>query len=215
MRRFLPLMLSAALLLSSCNQASTTEKASTEGQKQEDPRLQAGALRIGDQLPDFTLKTLDGQSIQLSSLFNGENIVAVIWHSPACPCAYNCLTAVREKLSSEQYKNLKIIGVASDSQQDTEWFKTDLKAQIDEKIVTFPVVFDPDQAVMKLYGAKRTPTVFLADQTGKLQFWGAPENSLYPGTEGHRALIHEAVDALIAKKTPDPQTFPPIGCLIE
>ncbi|MGF1573408.1 MAG: redoxin domain-containing protein [Sumerlaeia bacterium] len=224
LRLFPTMLLCSTIFLTACNsqsenvnpirqENSTPESASAE--QTEDNRLQAGALKIGDKLPDFTLKTLEGESIQLSSLFDGESIVAVIWHSPACPCAANCLSAVREDLTSEKYKRLKILGVASDSQQATEWFTTDLQSQKESGMLTFPVVFDTDQAVMKAYGAKRTPTVYLADEQGILRFWGAPENTLFPGSEGHRSLITESVDAVLAKKTPDPQTYPSIGCLIE
>lgn len=214
MLRLLPLLIFGTVLFTGCAEKPVgTEK--TELKQEATQSLQAGALKIGDKLPDFTLETLEGESVQLSKLFDGDTIVAVIWHSPACPCAANCLTAVREQLTADKYKRLKILGVASDSQQDSEWFTEDLKQQSDSGILIFPVVFDKDQSVQKAYGAKRTPTVYLADETGTLQFWGAPESTLYPGTEGHQTYIVEAVDALLAKKTPETQTFPPIGCLIE
>ncbi|MDX1972306.1 MAG: redoxin domain-containing protein [Candidatus Sumerlaeia bacterium] len=204
-----------AVGLLGCNSQVEQQQAATTTTATEDKRM-AGALRIGETLPNFTLKTMDGTEISLKSQFKGDNVVAVIWHSPACPCANNCLAALQKEMDDPKYKEkLTILGVASDPFQNTEWFLNDLKAQQESGILNFPVVFDTDYKVKELYGVKRTPTVYVADSKGRLQFWGAPESTLFPGSEGHQFLMKDAVDALLEKKTPNPQTYPPIGCLIE
>lgn len=205
----------ASSLLMACNPSVESESKGQITAQQTAEQLKAGNLNIGDPLPDFELSTIDGTTYRLQDMIDGDHYVAVIWHSPACPCATNCLTAVREELSGPEWADLKILGVASDAMMDVQWFREDLKKQIADGDVTFPVVLDKDFEVMKTYGAKRTPTVWLADKEGKIRFWGAPESTLYPDSPDHRILIKEALLALREGKTPKDQTFPPIGCLID
>lgn len=199
---------------SSNNQSSSTNSENQTAESTEETTLSAGKLKIGDMLPDFELETLAGETYRLHDLIDGDHFVAVIWHSPGCPCAAQCLDAVRSELSGPDYEDLKILGVASDPNMKVDWFRNDLQAQIDSGFVTFPIVLDHDQKIMDVYGAKRTPTVYMADKEGKIQFWGAPESSLYPGSDDHRILIKEALLDLREGKTPETQVYGPIGCKI-
>lgn len=174
----------------------------------------AGALRLGDKLPDFELATYDGQRHRLADLVDGRRFVVVIWHSPACPCAHNCAKAIATEITPERYPDVAILGVLSDRAWDADWMKEDLARQQEAGVVTFPVVVDPDQSVRKLYGAERTPTVWVADREGRIRYWGAPENVLDPDGKGYRFLLGEALDALRAGQQPPTPRFDPIGCLI-
>lgn len=178
--------------------------------------IPAGAIHLGDRLPDFELPDyFTGEAVRLADFVDGESFVVVLWHSPACPCANNCVVAVAEQLKPEDYPDLRIVAVVSDMFWDYHWFRADLEEQVESGLVPFPVLLDKDRAVMELYGAERTPTVWLADRDGRVRFFGAPENTLSPGAPDHKFLLKNALDALIAGRDPDPATFPPIGCLIE
>lgn len=204
-RVLLLLLLGAFPLLSACrNQDSAVVPVSGN----------AGNLTLGGSAPDFELATYDGQSIRLSDQLDGDHFVCVIWHSPACPCAHNCATAISERLTTEAYADLRIVGVMSDGNWDYDYMQADLERQIADGVVTFPVVLDKDQSLMKQYGAERTPTVWLLDQKGRIRYWGAPESTLEPTASGYRFLLKEAVDALRKGQQPAVQSFDPIGCKI-
>jgi alkyl hydroperoxide reductase subunit AhpC len=176
----------------------------------------AGALQLGAKLPDFTLPDyFTGEPMRLADAIDGQTYVCVIWHSPACPCAHNCATAIAAELTREKYPDLRIIGVTSDHFWDYDWFKNDLRQQIDDGIVNFPVLLDKDRKVMELYGAQRTPTVWLADKEGIIRFWGAPENTIAPGGSDYEFLLKDALDDLRAGRPVQVPSFTPIGCLIE
>ncbi|MCB2156037.1 redoxin domain-containing protein [bacterium] len=174
----------------------------------------AGNLKIGGTAPDFELETFGGESIRLSDKIDGEHFVCVIWHSPACPCARNCATGIAKELTPDKYPDLTIVGVMSDANWDFDYMQEDLNQQIEDGIVTFPVVIDKDQSMMAKYGAERTPTVWLLDKQGRIRYWGAPESTLEPTSSGYRFLLKEAVDALRKGQKPPVQTFDPIGCKI-
>lgn len=178
------------------------------------PSQSAGNLRFGDKLPDFELATLDGESFRLHDLIDGEHYVAVIFHAPGCPCSRNCARAVGEHLTPAEYPDLRILGVASDKFWSVDWFQEDLRTQLTDGTLTFPVVIDKDQSVMRLYGAERTPTVWLADKQGRIRFYGAPENVLEPGGSDYKFLMQNALDDLRAGRDPQVPSFPPIGCPI-
>ncbi|MDK2971355.1 MAG: hypothetical protein PWP23_1110 [Candidatus Sumerlaeota bacterium] len=175
----------------------------------------AGNLSMGDKLPDFELATLDGETYRLHDLIDGEHYVAVIWHAPTCPCAANCARAIAEEFTAEKYPDLRILGVVSDEIWDYDWYQEDLRAQSESGAVTFPVVIDREMEVIDVYGAQRTPTVWLADKEGRIRFWGAPENVLDGEAEsGYRFLLKEAVDDLRAGREVATPRFEPIGCKI-
>lgn len=207
--------LSFALGLTGCGDGAPTNTASpATAAGGEAPA--AGNLRIGARLPDFELPDyFTGDKTRLADLVDGESYVAVLWHSPSCPCARNCAAAISAKLTPEDYPDLRVIGITSDAFWDFDWFKDDLAMQVDEGLLTFPVLLDKDRSVMEVYGAERTPTVWLADKDGTIRFFGAPENTLVPEGEDYRFLLKEAVDALRAGNQPDVVTFAPIGCPID
>lgn len=190
-----------------CSQSGSSQTARRSPQP-------AGNLQMGGSLPDFQLDTLDGETYRLADLQDGDSYVCVIFHSPACPCARNCASAIAEEMAGPEYGDLKILGVMSDLNWDYEYMQDDLRKQIEEGVVTFPVVIDKDQSVMETYGAERTPTVWLTDKEGRIRFWGAPENTIEPKLSSYRFLLKEALDALKRGEEPEVTRFDPVGCLI-
>ncbi|MBX3730476.1 MAG: redoxin domain-containing protein [Candidatus Sumerlaeia bacterium] len=201
-------VLTAGLILVACGQESSSSAALPAS------ATAAGKLQLGDPLPDFELATLDGQAIRLSTLQDGEHYVAVLWYAPTCPCAVNCANAAVKELTAEKYPDLRLIGVVSDPMWEIDWYQADLRTQIDEGVVSFPVVIDRELDVIARYGATRTPTVWLADKQGRIRFWGAPENTLEQTETGYRFLLKEALDDLRAGREPAVPRMEPIGCLI-
>ncbi len=173
----------------------------------------AGNFHIGEKLPDFTLSDIDGAEIHLSDKLDGEHFVIVTSHHPDCPCAANCGRLV-SKMQSEGLEDVTIFGFMSEGTRD-KYDLAALKEQQDAGIITYPVYFDHDKKVTNLLGAERTPEIWVLDKDGTIVYWGAPENTLFPGTEGHRYLLEEAVDALRAGETPEVQRYAPIGCPID
>lgn len=202
---FVPILL--LVLAAGCERAAAPAAASKPAA--------AGALRMGDKLPDFELATYDGVRHRLADLVDGKRFVVVIWHSPACPCAHNCARAIAAEITPEKYPDVAMLGVLTDKSWDADWMRADLQRQVDEGVVRFPVVVDPDQSVRRLYGAERTPTVWVADREGRIRYWGAPENVLDPEGSNYRFLLGEALDALRAGKQPETPRFGPIGCKID
>lgn len=174
--------------------------------------LRAGNLRLGEPMPDFLLVDREGNSFQLHDAIDGDHYVVISFHHPDCPCSENCGKLISE-MQGAGYDDVRVIGVMSAGTRETENLKN-LQSQIDEKIITFPVYMDHGGVVQRLLGASRTPEVWVLDKQGVIRYYGAPENSLFPGSKGHRYLLREAIDALRDGRVPEVSRYDPIGCPI-
>jgi peroxiredoxin len=176
--------------------------------------LKAGNLLIGGTIPtDLTLLASDGSTVTIGSLMEKDRFLVINFHHPDCPCAANCGALISEMVKAG-YHDVKVVGVLSSGHDDAR-VMTALRRQIEDGEITFPVYIDRDRSVQKAFGATRTPEVWVLDRDGKIAYWGAPENTLFPGMPGHRYYLREVVDALRANVAPPLRSSPPIGCLIE
>jgi len=175
--------------------------------------MKAGNLEIGATMPDIAFTAADGARHQLSEFLGAKPFTAVTFTHPDCPCAASCGKLIAE-MGREGYDDVQVIGILP-VDWDNKRVLTALDEQRAEGVVTYPVYQDRDGSARKLLGATRTPEMWLLDREGKVVFYGAPENTLFPGSPGHRFLLREAVDALRAGRRPEVETYKPIGCAIE
>lgn len=192
-------------------QAAVAAAAEQMTTRAETPR--AGNLRIGDQMPDFRLHDAEGNEVDFSSFLDGGDFLVVNFHHPGCPCAENCGRLISRMQQDGYDQDVRIIGVMAHDTRD-EYILRDLEQQRDDGLVTFPVYFDHDREVKEMLGATRTPEVWVLDREGRIAYWGAPESTLFPGSDGHRFLLREAIDALRLGEQPEVLSYEPIGCQI-
>ncbi len=116
---------------------------------------------VGSPAPDFTLKSLDGGKIQLSS-FKGRPVVVNFFASWCLPCRDEA-PLLRSTALEAANKNVVILGVAySDKEPDTRKFR-------DEFNLGFPVLMDSDDSRASVnYGIKGVPETFFISKDGKI-----------------------------------------------
>ena len=168
---------------------------------------------VGDTFPDFEVERVDGGTYKLSRDRDAQKFTIINMHSPDCPCAANCASLIND-MEASGVKDVEVIGILAGVRVDEDFIKR-AQDQVDEGLVTFRLYTDPENKVRNMLDAKRTPTVWVLDKAGKVAFVGAPENTLFPGSPGHRYLLRDALEALRAGKVPDPQFFEPLGCPID
>lgn len=177
------------------------------------PTEAAGNFFIGDKIEGLTFEAIDGSETKLSDLLDGDHYVVINFHHPDCPCAQNCGRLVAEMLE-EGHGDLHVIGILPTGEDDPRVMRA-IETQRRDGVVTFPIFLDRDRSLREMFGAERTPEVWLLDKDGRIAYYGAPESTLFPGFDDHRFLLREAVDALRAGKTPEITTFMAIGCPID
>jgi cytochrome c biogenesis protein CcmG, thiol:disulfide interchange protein DsbE len=119
--------------------------------------------RQGFKAPDFTLQTLDGKTITLSSL-RGKPVLLNLWASWCPPCKSEMPDF--EKVYND-YKNqgFTILAVNA-TNQDT---LSNASEFVRQNQLTFPILLDSDGRVSQIYQLRSLPTSFFIDKNGVIR----------------------------------------------
>jgi len=113
--------------------------------------------------PDFSLKTLDGQTVKLSD-FRGKVVLVNIWASWCPPCRAEMPAFERVY---QNYKGQGLIVLAVDSTvQDTI---SNAKKFVDENGLSFPILLDEGGIVTRLYQVQSLPNSFFIGADGVIR----------------------------------------------
>ncbi len=110
--------------------------------------------------PDFTLQTLDGESVSLSD-YRGKLVMINFWASWCPPCNSE-MPDLQRYYEQHQDDDFIILGV---NYQDTP---DKVQAFVEKYGVTFPILLDSDGRVANLFGVQGLPTSFFVDKEGNV-----------------------------------------------
>ncbi|WP_243386466.1 thiol-disulfide oxidoreductase ResA [Bacillus kexueae] len=117
-------------------------------------------VQVGSVAPDFVLKSLDGESIQLSD-FEGKGVFLNFWGTWCEPCKREMPYMERQyQYYKEQGVEIIAINVA-ESNLAVENF-------VNQHGLSFPVVLDKNMEVLNAYGVDPLPTTFLINPDGEV-----------------------------------------------
>ncbi|WP_420628580.1 TlpA family protein disulfide reductase [Candidatus Leptofilum sp.] len=118
---------------------------------------------VGHLAPDFSLETAVGQSVVLSEIVDqaggvGQPVVLNFWASWCAPC--------RVEMPSLQQASVRYNGRAAfiGINQGEDW--STITEFGNEYNVSYPLLFDPDNRVSRLYEVNSLPTTVFIDQHG-------------------------------------------------
>ncbi|MFO7179303.1 MAG: thioredoxin family protein [Pseudomonadota bacterium] len=184
------------------------------------PAAQPESAAIGKPAPDFTLPDLDGNTVQLSS-FRGKTVV-LEWFNPGCPFVQASHTKGSLKGTGDRYTKEGVVWLAINSGAKGKQGagRENSLAGKQRFGFSYPVLLDESGAVGKLYGAERTPHMYVIDPNGVLVYRGAIDNS--PDGEGESptsgTLVRYVEEAIAAVKEQRPVTTPETkayGCTVK
>jgi len=122
-------------------------------------------FRPGEPAPNFSLETLDGQTISLAQ-YKGKVVVLGLFH--ICePCMIQG-TELQKVHQAMQGRNVQVLGVnsAGNSKDKVKEFLKEFPLK-----VTYPYMLDPKKETDKLFGGGRfIPNVYVIDQDGKIRW---------------------------------------------
>ena len=111
--------------------------------------------------PDFTLQTPEGHQVKLSD-YQGQVILLNTWATWCPPCRAE-MPALEAYYREHKDDGFVVLAVNSQESVST------VTAFITAEGFTFPVLLDPDGAVMSSYGVRSLPTSFFIDRDGTVR----------------------------------------------
>jgi peroxiredoxin Q/BCP len=102
-------------------------------------------LSPGDPAPDFNLPTDTGDKLALHSL-RGRKVVLYVYPAAMTPGCTTQACDFRDSLGSLKAAGYEVVGISPDSPDQLVKFR-------ERDALTFPLVSDPDKAVLTAYGA--------------------------------------------------------------
>ena len=118
---------------------------------------------IGSQLPEFSLKDLQGREITSADL-RGKVVLIDFWATWCQPCKKE-MPGYQKLLDSYGPSGFAVIGFKFDTMADTED-----PIQFAKKIgVSYPLAVAPDELKQKFGGIEGLPTTLLYDRQGMLR----------------------------------------------
>ena len=102
-------------------------------------------LAPGDPAPGFTLPDADGNLISLSSL-RGTRVIVYFYPAAMTPGCTKEACDFRDSLADLNSAGITVLGISPDKPAKLARFR-------DRDALTFPLLSDPDHAVLQAYGA--------------------------------------------------------------
>ena len=122
----------------------------------------AAALRTGAPAPAFQLNSNSGKPVALADL-RGRIVLLNFWASWCGPCRQEM--PILEQLN-RQYRNKGVtllgVNVEPDSGAAVDWLRA--------TPVSFPILFDADSKVSKLYEVQGMPNTVILDRKGNVRY---------------------------------------------
>jgi thiol-disulfide isomerase/thioredoxin len=126
-------------------------------------RAVIAAGEIGSQLPEFSVKDLQGQEISSADL-HGKVVLVDFWATWCQPCKKE-MPGYQKLLDLYGSRGFAVIGFKFDTMTDTEE-----PARFARKIgVRYPLAVAPDELKQKFGGIEGLPTTMLYDRQGTLR----------------------------------------------
>ncbi|MCU1641157.1 MAG: peroxiredoxin [Nocardia sp.] len=134
----------------------------------ENPRLSPG-----DIAPAFTLPDADGKEVSLAD-YRGRKVIVYFYPAASTPGCTKQACDFRDSLAELNEAGLEVIGISPDKPAKLAKFR-------EAEGLTFPLLSDPDKAVLLAYGAFGEKTMygktvtgvirstFLVDESGKIE----------------------------------------------
>jgi peroxiredoxin len=182
-------------------------------------------LAIGAQAPNFSLLSVDGKTYTLNS-FKNSPILMIVFTCDHCPTAQAYEDRIIQIASDYKSKGVAVVAIMPNDPKAIrldELNYTDLSDTYDEmkiraatKHFNFPYLFDgATQSVSRAYGPIATPHVFIFDKERKLCYSGRIDDVEKPTKTPHVQDTRNALNSLLAGKTPDVTTTKVFGCSIK
>lgn len=179
---------------------------------------EAKSLPIGAQLPQvkevFQDATDGGTTPYLNVM--GKNGLLVIFSCNTCPFVVKNEATIRKTMEYAKQHNVGVVVINSnEAKRDGDDSYPAMKAYGKKQGYKVPYLLDRNSVLADAFGASRTPELFLFNSKNVLVYKGAMNDNPGAPQEAKTTFINDAIDAVVAGKTPDPASTKSVGCSIK
>ena len=186
--------------------------------KHEHKSKEAMKAKVGHKAPDFKLHDHNGKEVKLSQFFTGDEkkVVVLEWFNNECPFVKHLYQ--KNKTMNElaaKYKGRDVVWLTINS---TKHHDREHNAKLaKEWNIDRPILNDKSGEVGRIYGAKRTPEMFVINRDGKIVYRGAIDNSPLGNTKGDDKVnyVHQVLEQVTADETVTIKKTKPYGCSVK
>jgi len=172
--------------------------------------------KVGDVVTDFSLQNVEDDSwVSLSSYGDVKGYI-IAFTCNTCPYAQmyeERLIALHKEYAPQGYPVVAIN--PNDATLKPGDSYAEMKKRAAEKKYPFKYLIDADQTVFPVFGATRTPHIFLVDQDRVVRYIGAIDNNAQDGNAATEHYVASAIEALKKGDDPNPNYTKAIGCTIK
>jgi len=180
--------------------------------------VHAHGYKPGDKATDFSLKSTNNKIVSLADYKDAKGFI-VIFTCNACPYAVayeDRIIALDKKYASKGYPVIAIN--PNDPEASNKETMALMKQRAAEKGFTYPYLQDLGQKVYPVYGATKTPHIYVLQKESKnlvVRYIGAIDDNYKDAGDVSERYVEQAVDALLAGKPVATPTTVAIGCGIK
>lgn len=171
--------------------------------------------KIGDKATDFLLRSTSGDVVSMGNYPDAKGFI-ITFTCNHCPYAVMYEDRLIDLHNEYAPKGYPVIAINPNDPavQPADSYAL-MKERAAEKSFPFDYLFDMDQKVYPVYGATKTPHVFLLDGDHIVRYIGAIDDNPQDAAAVKETYLSNAIDALIKGKKPKPATTKAIGCSIK
>lgn len=165
--------------------------------------------KFGEPLSDFSLRSLSGQTVTLSSKLAGKKgAVVVIWSSTCSHCIrydkyFNSLES--------RYPDLSLTVVSARQGETLD----SVKMAAAQRKLMFCLLHDPASAVAGEWFTQQTPRAFLMDANRALLYRGAIDNYKFAEDPEYVAYLEPAIEEFLSGSPITRRETSSYGCAIQ
>lgn len=151
----------------------------------------SGGVNPGEIIPDFSLKTLEGKTVDRESL-RGRATVVSFWASWCEPCIRE-LPSLERLNSILEGKGARVVSIGIDDSS------VNLRKAVEQAGVTFPVLVDEKGLAKRRFQVKGVPETFLVSKNNEIQALVSDSGAVEVRLRGPREWDSEETVLLLAQ----------------
>ncbi len=150
------------------------------------PSADALSVKVGEELPNVTLPTLEGETVSLAN-FRGKIVMLAFWASwcPRCMDELIYLQGI-----SKTSPDIVVVGINQESQNISRAHKERIRKSLKEAKIDFTILVDENLDAWRAFSINALPTSIILDKKGVVRF---AEPNYYWATQDKIAEIIQSI----------------------